>query len=74
MDIYAISAKVGAGDHLGWVINTQVNGEWKEALVDTGCARTLVRDVQGDELPKLIHIRCMHRHKLIWSGGSASRN
>ena len=53
-------SKVGEENHPGWVVEAKVNGQMKKALVDTGCSKTLVKELEGERLPEIAVIRCIH--------------
>ena len=59
-NIYANAAKVGEKYHPGWVVTAEVNGQRKRALIDTGCTRSLVRELEGPRLGETVVVRCIH--------------
>uniref|UniRef100_A0ABM5FT88 CCHC-type domain-containing protein n=1 Tax=Pogona vitticeps TaxID=103695 RepID=A0ABM5FT88_9SAUR len=54
-----------------WEIDAWVNGEKKRALIDTGCGKTLVRDLPGDKKDEGFSVRCIHgdlkRYQTMWA-------
>ncbi|XP_078243772.1 uncharacterized protein LOC144587360 [Pogona vitticeps] len=54
-----------------WEVDAWVNGDRKRALIDTGCAKTLVRDLQGEKKDEGLTVRCIHgdlkNYQTIWA-------
>lgn len=49
------------GGRLGrFMIPVALNGEQVEALIDTGCGRTLVRKARGPFNPEWLRLQCIH--------------
>ena len=54
-----------------WEIDTWVNGVKKKALIDTGCGKTLVRELLGDKKDEGLSVRCIHgdfkKYQTMWA-------
>ena len=54
-----------------WEVEAWVNGEEKKALIDTGCGKTLVRELQGDKKHEGLAMRCIHgdlkNYQTMWA-------
>uniref|UniRef100_A0ABM5GJW1 CCHC-type domain-containing protein n=1 Tax=Pogona vitticeps TaxID=103695 RepID=A0ABM5GJW1_9SAUR len=54
-----------------WEVEVWVNGEQKRALIDTGCAKTLVRDLPGEKKQEGLTVRCIHgdvkKYQTLWA-------
>lgn len=62
------------------VVEAWVDGQWVEALLDSGCTRTLVQQARGLPLDATLMVRCIHGDVCpyylwwakIWVGETAS--
>uniref|UniRef100_A0ABM5GND3 CCHC-type domain-containing protein n=1 Tax=Pogona vitticeps TaxID=103695 RepID=A0ABM5GND3_9SAUR len=54
-----------------WEVEAWVNGDKKKALIDTGCAKTLVRDLLGQKKEEGLTVRCIHgdvkKYQTLWA-------
>ena len=51
---------MGEEDHAGWAAKAKVNGQWKRALIDIGCSKTLLKRLEGARLLESMIIKCVH--------------
>ncbi|XP_078244616.1 uncharacterized protein LOC140705774 [Pogona vitticeps] len=60
-----------SGKQVGWEVVAWVNGEKKQALIDTGCGRTLVRDIKLEGVEEGFTVKCIHgdskTYKTTWA-------
>ncbi|KAF7239052.1 hypothetical protein EYD10_14243 [Varanus komodoensis] len=54
------SAPVSTTPQQAWRVQARVDGKEVEALVDTGCGRTLVRQAWGSPLEKILQVKGIH--------------
>ncbi|XP_078232779.1 uncharacterized protein LOC140707593 [Pogona vitticeps] len=54
-----------------WEVEAWVNGEKKKALIDTGCGKTLVRDLPGEKTNTGLTVRCipgdLKNYQTMWA-------
>uniref|UniRef100_A0ABM5GER0 CCHC-type domain-containing protein n=1 Tax=Pogona vitticeps TaxID=103695 RepID=A0ABM5GER0_9SAUR len=63
--------KLMGSEREGWEVVVLVNGHEKRALIDTGCSKTLVRQLEGTEGADEVSVRCIHgdskKYATVWA-------
>ncbi|XP_078240795.1 uncharacterized protein LOC144586395 [Pogona vitticeps] len=63
--------KLMGSEREGWEVMVLVNGQEKRALIDTGCSKTLVRHLEGNEVADEVSVRCIHgdskKYATVWA-------